>query len=162
MYDRPETKPCCEGNELEPVFEYKVDDKGEKDLVKVGETNVREKIQEFKDECDVKQILARATVDPSVLHQREVFYADVTAMPHSLAEAQQMITEIKKDFEKMSPEIKEKFDYSAERYIAEFGSKEWAEAMGATQEEVKAIKEAAKAAEPVKAEKGEVINESEQ
>ena len=42
-----------------------------------------------------------------------------------------------------------------------FGTKEWAEAIGATQEEVKAIKEAAKAAEPVKADKGEVTNESE-
>ena len=161
MYDRPDVIPCCEGNEMEPVYELRVDDKGCKELVQVGETNVREKIQEFKDETDIKQILARATVDPTVLHQREVFYADVTSMPHSLAEAQQMIYDIKKDFEKMSPEIKEKFDYSPERYIAEFGTKDWAEAIGATQEEVKAIKEAAKAAEPIKAEKGKVVNESE-
>lgn len=159
-FDRPDIIPNNPGNVMEPVFELKVNDKGEQELVKVGETNNREKIQQYKDECDIGQILARAAIDPTVLNQREVFYADVTEMPKSLAEAQSMIISIKKEFDKMPPEERAKFDYSVEKYIAEFGTKEWAEKVGATQEETKIIKEVEKATEPQKEEKGGNVNES--
>lgn len=159
-YDPPEVLPNNAGNELEPVFELRVNDKGEQELVKVGETNVREKIQQYKDECDIGQILARATIDPTILNQRECFYADVTEMPKSLAEAQNMIVAIRKEFDLMPPEERAKFDYSVEKYIAEFGSKEWAEKVGATHEEVKVIKEIEKAVEPQKEQKGGELNES--
>ena len=159
-FDTPEIIPNNPGNEIEPVFEIKVNDKGEQELVKVGETNNREKIQQYKDECDIGQILARAAIDPTVLQQREVFYADVTEMPKSLAEAQSMIVSIRKEFDKMPPEEKAKFDYSVEKYIAEFGSKEWAEKVGATQEETKLIKDTVKETEPQKEQKGGELNES--
>lgn len=158
-FDTPEIIPNNPGNEIEPIFELKVNDKGERELVKVGETNIREKIQQYKDECDIGQILARAAIDPTVLNQREVFYADVTEMPKSLAEAQNMIVTIKKEFDTMPPEERAKFDYSVEKYIAEFGSKEWAEKVGATQEETKIIKEEVKATEPQKEQKGGEVNE---
>lgn len=155
MYDVPEIEPTPEGNEMEPVYELKTDDKGNQNLVKTGETNIREKMQQYKDECDVKQILARAVVDPNALNQRQGFYADVTEMPKSLGEAQQMINDIKTEFNKLPPEERAKFNFSAEEYVAQYGTEEW-------------LKKVTKLKEPVNeqpvnetaGEKGVVANES--
>lgn len=158
-WERPQKEASPEGNELEPTFEMIPNDKGVKELVKTGETNIREKIQQFKDDCDIKQLLARATVDPTVLNQREGFYADVTEMPKTLGEAQNMIIKIRNSFDSLPPEERAKFNYSAEQYIAEYGSKEWAEKVGVPQEEAQAITQAIKETEPTK-EKGAELNES--
>lgn len=158
-FDEPIIEPTKAGSKFEPVFELKHDDKGEIELVKRGETNIYEKIQQYADECDVSQILAKAVIDPTILNQREGFYADMTEMPKTLGEAQNMILSMQKEFDTLPVETRAKFDYSMEKYVAQFGTKEWAEAMGYTQETAQAVKEAVKETEPI-VKKGEEINES--
>ena len=160
MWDRPEKEPTPQGNEMEPVYELRPNEKGVKELVKTGETNIREKIQQYKDDCDISLILARAVIDPSVLNQRQGFYADITEMPKSLAEAQSMIISIKNQFNALPVEERAKFDYSAEKFVAEYGTSEWAKKIGLTQEATKPIQEALKEATPTPTKGGDVINES--
>lgn len=158
-FDEPIIEPTNAGSRIEPVFELKHDDKGDIELVKTGETNIYEKIQQYADECDISQILAKAVIDPTILNQREGFYADMTEMPKTLGEAQNMILSMQKEFDTLPVETRAKFDYSMEKYVAQFGSKEWADAMGYTQEIAQDIKETTKGTEPIIT-KGEEVNES--
>ena len=72
-------------------------------------------------------------------------YTDITGAPKSLAEAQQMIIDLKAKFDELPKDIKQKFDYNVEQYIAEFGSETWAEKTGVAAA-LKAEEEAAKKA----------------
>lgn len=137
MYDRPETIPCPTGNEYDKTYTMIIDEFGHKELKCTGETNRYEKIQSHLDEVLIENILAKATMDPSVLNKREGLYFDSTSMPKTLAEAQNAILALNQEFEKLPVEIKQKFDNSAEKYIAAYGSKEWGDKMGILTTEVK-------------------------
>ena len=67
---------------------------------------------------------------------------DITNCPSSIAEAQQYIINAKEEFEKLPKEIKQKFEFNPEIYIAEMsGNTEgWLDKMGYT-EKIKLAKE---------------------
>ena len=67
-------------------------------------------------------------------------YTDITNAPSSLAEAQQIVIRMKQEWDKLPKDVRKEFDYNVEKYIAEFGSEEWAEKTG-----VKALIEKEKA-----------------
>lgn len=112
-------------------YEVVIDKKGHKSLKCVGTHDIYDEIQSYKDECLVENIIAKATAgDVNALNQRQGFYADITEMPASLAEAQNAILRLSHEFDTLPTEIKEKFDNSKEVFVHEFGSEEWAEKMG--------------------------------
>lgn len=135
-YNRPETIPSPVGTEYDKVRKIIIDDTGHKVLKCVGETNRYQKIQAHKEECLIENILAKATMDPSILNQRNGQYFDATEMPKTLAEAQNKILEVKQEFEKLPVEVREKFGHSPERYVQLYGTKEWGEAVGLIQAKV--------------------------
>lgn len=103
---------------------------GVKTLVKTGETNVYERIQEDLEPSKIENILhAVAMGDMSVLNQREGTYCDATTMPKTLMEAQNFIVKAKAEFEKYPAEIKKEFGNSAEKYVEMMGTKEFLEIM---------------------------------
>ena len=63
-------------------------------------------------------------------------FEDITNCPASIAEAQQYIIDAKEEFEKLPKDIKAKFEYNAEMYIAELGNdpKSWLEKTGFAEE----------------------------
>ena len=71
-------------------------------------------------------------------------YTDITNCPSSIAEAQQYIIEAKKEFDKLPKNIKAKFEYNPELYVAEMSgnTQGWLDKMGYT-EKIKLDKEAA-------------------
>ena len=73
---------------------------------------------------------------------------DITNCPSSIAEAQQYIINAKEEFEKLPKEIKQKFEFNPEIYIAEMsGNTEgWLDKMGYT-EKVKLQEEKVKQAQ---------------
>lgn len=137
-YNRPETVAAPTGTEYDKVRKIIIDDTGHKVLKVVGETNRYQKIQAHKEECLIENILAKATIDPTILNQRNGQYFDATEMPKTLAEAQNKILEVKQEFEKLPVEVREKFGHSPERYVQLYGSKEWGEAVGLIQAKVEA------------------------
>lgn len=141
MYDRPDTIPAGAGTEYDKTYTMILDKNGIKHLKCTGETNRYKKIQSHLDECLVENIIAKATMDPSVLNKKQGLYFDSTSMPKTLAEAQNAILALNQEFEKLPAEMKQKFNNSPEQYIAEYGSKEWGDKLGIIKEAVEETKE---------------------
>ena len=140
LMDLPKIKGMEPGTGIENEYGYVMDHKFIVGLEKQGEVNRYEMIQMHADECNISLLLAKATVDPTVLQQRKGIYADITEMPQSLAEFKNLEIKIMNDWNKLDVETKKKFDNSFDKYIAEFGSEAWGKAMGIeTIEEVKEI-----------------------
>lgn len=141
MYDRPETIATETGTPFDKTYTMVLDKAGHKHLKCTGETNRYEKIQSHLDECLVENIIAKATMDPSILNKRQGLYFDSTSMPRTLAEAQNAILALNQEFEKLPAEMKQKFNNSPEQYIAEYGSKQWGDKLGLINEKVEEKKE---------------------
>lgn len=141
MYDRPDTISSETGTPFDKTYTMILDKAGHKHLRCTGETNRYEKIQSHLDECLIENVIAKATMDPSVLNKRQGLYFDSTSMPKTLAEAQNAILALNQEFEKLPAEMKQKFNNSPEQYVAEYGSKVWGDKLGLIKEEVKETKE---------------------
>lgn len=140
-FNRPETVPTATGTEYDKTYNVYVDENGKKKLRCNGETNRYAKIQSHKEESLVETILAKATIDPSVLNKTSGLYFDTTTLPKTLAEAQNAIIQIKGEFEKLDADTKAKFDNSVEKYVMQYGTLPWAEALGRVKKEVEETKE---------------------
>lgn len=135
-FNRPETIPVEAGTMYMDEYQLSIDKETQKEtLVLTGKTNLWEKIQAHEEECRIENILQRATIDPTVLEAKRAEFIDCIDMPKTLMEAQVKIMAVKQEFEKLPAEVRKEFDYSAEKYVAEYGSAEWAKALGLTQEE---------------------------
>ena len=88
-------------------------------------------IQSHKEECLIENILKRCLEgDMAALEAVKGTYTDITNAPSSLAEAQQIVIRMKQEWDKLPKDVRKEFDYNVEKYIAEFGSEEWAEKTG--------------------------------
>lgn len=141
MFKRPKSNPVPTGTRYDKTYQMKIDQTGHKELEVTGKTDRYEKIQQFKDECMIENILAKATIDPTVLEQKKAEYFDATGLPTTLAEAQSKILDIKNEFYKLPVTVRESFDNSPEKYIATYGTASWAKYMGIIKEEVENMEE---------------------
>lgn len=130
------------GKRFRNVYQEEIVDK-RKALIKVGETNVYEQIQEELESTKIENILhAAAMGDLDALNKREATYIDATTLPKNLMESQNIILRAKAEFEKMPIEVRELFHNSAEEYVSEMGTKEFLEKMEPYNKKIKAIKDA--------------------
>lgn len=142
MYKKPKTVcPAPTGTRYDKTYQMKIDKTGHKELEVTGKTDRYEKIQQFKEECLIENILAKATMDPTILEQKKAEYFDATGLPTTLAEAQSKIIEIKNEFYKLPVKVRESFDNAPEKYIATYGTTSWAKHMGIIKEEVEKMEE---------------------
>lgn len=116
-FNRPKTIPASFGSGMEPVFEEKLVD-GRLSLVKVGENPISPMIQEFKADTLVYNILARyQRGDINALNVREGQFMDVVGMPTTLAEAQQKLIDVTRQFDQMPLALRQKFNNNVNEYI---------------------------------------------
>ena len=74
----------------------------------VGEVNIYDRIQSFKEDCDIYSILNRfANGDTSVLSQRVGSFGDYSDIPDNIHDFSKYISELSAKFDKLSPELKE-------------------------------------------------------
>lgn len=133
----PETRPVPTGTMYDKTYNLAIDkETGKKVLSCNGETNRYAKVQSHLEECLIENILAKATLDPSVLNKTSGLYFDATSMPKTLSEAQNAIIQITQEFEKLDTDTKSKFDNSVEKYVDQYGTLPWAEALGRIKKEV--------------------------
>lgn len=133
---------CPSGERIELRHRAYIKKNGERILIKDVEKHTFDEIQAQKEQCLIENILKRSMEgDIAALEVMRGQYADITNAPSSLAEAQQAMITLKESFEHLPKDIRKEFDYNYEKYIAEFGSDEWAEKTG-----VKALIEKEKAA----------------
>lgn len=119
------------GSKFMATYEYSIDEKGHKSLVKTGEKDIYTPIQEALESTLIENILQRAALgDPLALEQVHGQYIDTTDMPKSLAEAQNKIIDLKNKFNNLPIEVRKEFNFSPEQFIHEFGSNDWLTKMG--------------------------------
>lgn len=111
------------GNEIKKIYEMRMTKNGHKYIKETGQINMREKIQEHRDECDAKTIVKRARMGDANaiarIQNARTNYGDTTLIPHNLMEAQQMIIDGKKAFEKLPKEIRQQFNNDPMQFLAD-------------------------------------------
>ena len=112
---------CPAGEQYADDHAIVIDDFGHKELKKTGtKTNIYEIIQSHADECDIEQLLERAKAEGmEILDRREAIYGDMTNVPKSLLEATQILQNMENNFNELPLEIREKFNFNFNEYIAE-------------------------------------------
>lgn len=143
-WERVHTEP---GKRMQDEYGYEIDKFGRKVLVKTGETDLFAKIQEDLEECKIENILARVAIGDDSVLRPDGIYADLTELPNNLLEARQMMQELENTWNSLSNEIKKKYNYDVEQYIAAAGKEDWLRDMGLL------APEPAEEAEPAKATK---------
>lgn len=128
--EKPEVHCNCCGNIMEPEYKERYDDNGHPYLEKVGEVNTYEKIQSYRDQCDVMAILSRyAAGDESAL-ATPGYYIDTTKLPKTYTEYLNMMNEQREKFDMLPLEIRQKFGMNFQHWAATAGEAEWLEKMG--------------------------------
>lgn len=131
------------GTKFLDTYQEEINKKGHLHLIKIGQTNVYEKIQADLESTRIENILHQVAMgDLSVLNQRETLYVDSTNMPKNLMEAQNIVIKAKAEFEQMPQEVREIFHNSPEEYVSEMGSKEFLNKMAPYNKKLADIQEA--------------------
>lgn len=116
-FDRPGTIPSSLGSIYKKVFEERIVD-GCKKLVEVGKENLKDFIEASKNETLITSIMRRFEMgDTSVLSKVQGFYGDVTGMPSSLADAQNILIRLHKQFDSLPVDTRRKFDNSFDKFV---------------------------------------------
>lgn len=119
------------GSKIEIRHRAEMKKDGRRVLIRDRKVNVYELIQASREDCEIENIIRRAVQgDYNALNAVAGQYADITGMPKSIAEAQQLVINLKESFEKLPKEIKAKFEYNPEIYVAEYGTETWANKTG--------------------------------
>lgn len=138
--NKPPKENTPAGTRYINIYQEEVDKKGKLHLVKTGEHNVYEEIQQDVESCKIENILhAVAMGDLNALQQREATYVDATTMPHSLMEAQNLVIRMKDEFYKMPVEVRKEFENSPEMYVSLMGTNEFNEIMAPYNEKIAKI-----------------------
>lgn len=122
---------CPSGERVELRHRAEMGKDGKRKLIRDVEIPTWDIIQSHKDECLIENILKRYKEgDLEAINKLQGTYTDITGAPKSLAEAQQLIIRLKSEFDELPKDIRQKFDYNVEQYVAEFGTDLWAEKTG--------------------------------
>lgn len=115
---------------IEDEYDYEVDSKGRKKLVKVGEKDLYKEIQSYAESCKIENILKRAASGDMSDFRPDGIYADTTAIPTNLNDAQKEMMKLQRYWNSQPIEIKNKYNNSVDEFIAAVGSKAWMTDMG--------------------------------
>lgn len=107
-------------------YEYDVDKKGVKRLVKIDkQKDVYSAIQADYDSTDINLIMKRfALGDLSAIDVKSGFYADVTKMPKNMAELFDKAEECRQFFDTLPVEFKQLFNNSYTEFFSQLNSDE--------------------------------------
>ncbi len=118
-YDRNLTISAPAGEKLVSTYSLQVDKNGKKELKESGKTNLYEFIQKALPETLVYNILERFNNgDVNVLDKVHGFYGDVSQMPKTLAEAQQLLIKAEKTFQELPLETRAKYNHSVSEFLS--------------------------------------------
>lgn len=139
---------CSAGSPFENTYQEQINKKsGKKELVKIGETNVYERIQQDLEQSKIENIINRiAKGDLEVFKEARLTYVDEEDFPHSLMEAQNIVVKAKAEFDKMPTKVKELFHNSPEEYVSQIGTEEFFKKLSPYNDEIAKKKKDEKAA----------------
>lgn len=130
---------CTSGSIYENTYQEEINKKsGKKELVRIGQTNVYEIIQQDAEASKMVNIIQKlAMKDYSVLKEAKLTYVDENDFPKSLMEAQNIVIKAKAEFDKMPAEVRQLFNNSPEQYVSEIGTDDFIKKLTPYNEEIK-------------------------
>jgi len=107
---KPPVQDTPTGDGFENTYKEFVDKDGKITLECVGKTSMYEMIQESLEETQIYNILEKYELgDTSVLNRIAGFYDDITAVPTDLLTAQNMILDMRNNFDNLPVELRKKY-----------------------------------------------------
>lgn len=130
------------GDPIYIKYSSKVMDDGRIQLTPSGKINIQEKINSYRDSCDINVILRRLkNGDLSAMDafNAEPLYGDFTEFPKGYREVLQFQIDTQRHFDELPTEVKAKFDNDYNQFIATAFTEEWIKKLGTVEkkEEVK-------------------------
>lgn len=134
-----EKRPTPAGNKFLTTYTLSTLEGREK-LERTGKNNIYDIIQSDLEDSKIENVIKKVMMgDLSVLRQSEPQYVDASTMPNDMMTIQNIIVKTKQEFEKMPEEVKKLFNYSAEQYVNEMGTKDFMEKMKPFNEKIEKI-----------------------
>lgn len=110
---------------ITPIYEEVINTKtNKKELKKVGETNVYQRIQESRDSTDIQKIIERYQINLNDKINVNEEILDYTNNPTSLIDAHAMIVQAENIWNKEAQDVKQKFNNNFVEYLAAANSGE--------------------------------------
>ena len=147
-------KPTEAGESVRRTYLWERNEKGEKVLRLDQTIDQQAEIDSYLEETKLENIIRRASIDPDIAARIKPDIGggiqDFTEAPQNLAELQNIMMRAEQIWDEVPKDIKLKFDNDVDKFIASYGSVEWAKNLGIYQEE-KNEPEATKATETAEA-----------
>lgn len=164
-YGEHERKYSPTGNGKENTYGYERNAYGRKVLVKTGERNAYEEIQAQLEETKIENIMARALAGDNSVFRPDGIYTDTSILPHSMIESMQRIQDLENMWGGLPTDLRRKYNFNVEDFIAASGTKEWLSDMGIegvniTSAETVPAPDKIDTLGQTEAQKGEIKNES--
>lgn len=128
------TWPTEAGEKVRRTYLWERNEKGEK-ILKLDQTiDQQAEIDSYLEETKIENIIRRASIDPDIASRIAPDIGggiqDFTETPHTLAEIQNIMIRAEQIWDEVPKEIKLKFDNDVDKFIASFGTIEWAKNLG--------------------------------
>ena len=122
------------GETVRRTYLWERNEKGEK-VLKLDQTiDQQAEIDSYLEETKLENIIRRASIDPDLAAKLVPDVGkgiqDFTEAPESLAELQNIMLRAEQIWEDVPKEIKLKFDNDVDKFVASFGTIEWAKNLG--------------------------------
>lgn len=126
--------PTEAGESVRRTYLWERDEKGEKVLRLDQTIDQQAEIDSYLDETKIENIIRRASIDPTIAERIAPDLGggiqDFTEAPHTLAELQNIMLRAEQIWDEVPKEIKIKFENDVDKFIASFGTVEWAKNLG--------------------------------
>ena len=126
--------PTEAGESVRRTYLWEYNKKGEKVLRLDQTIDQQAEIDSYLEETKIENIIRRASIDPDIAARIAPDLGggiqDFTETPQTLAEIQNIMIRAEQIWEEVPKEIKLKFDNDVDKFIASFGSVEWAKNLG--------------------------------
>ena len=127
-------KPTEAGESVRRTYLWEHNEKGEKVLRLDQTIDQQAEIDSYLEETKLENIIRRASIDPDIAARIQPDIGggiqDYTEAPQNLAELQNIMLRAEQIWREVPKDIKLKFDNDVDKFIASFGSVEWAKNLG--------------------------------
>jgi hypothetical protein len=135
-------KPTEAGERVRRTYLWERNEKGEK-VLKLDQTiDQQAEIDSYLEETKLENIIRRASIDPDIAARINPCIGggiqDYTDAPQTLAELQNIMLRAEQIWQEVPKDIKLKFDNDVDKFIASYGTVEWAKNLGIIVEKPKA------------------------
>lgn len=131
-------KPTEAGESVRRTYLWEHNEKGEKVLRLDQTIDQQAEIDSYLEETKLENIIRRASIDPDIAARIQPDIGggiqDFTEAPQTLAELQNIMLRAGQIWDEVPKDIKLKFDNDVDKFIASYGTVEWAKNLGILKE----------------------------